>query len=492
MDNELIASLESPRAQAIARPPYDRSKVRPGIAHLGVGNFHRAHQAFYLDRLLADPAQSGWGILGIGVLDDAAERAKAAAMRAQRGFYTLTVCPPDAKPSLRLIGSIVEYLHAPDEPEAVLARLADPAIRIVSMTITEGGYNLDAAGRFRLDHPDVAHDLANGPPRSAFGLVTEALRRRRESGAGPFTVLSCDNLVHNGRTARAAFLGFARARDPDLADWIERHVSFPNSMVDGIAPSVTDADAERLRSGSGAADRVPVFREDFTQWVLEDDFCAGRPDLSAVGAQFTDDVTPYELVKLRMLNAGHSMMALPSMLLGHTLVHEAMRDQAVADLLEQFLARDAGPHLQAPPGLAVADYAALIVRRFSNPAIRDQVARIAGQSSAKLPVFVRDTTRAVLQGGHVSVRIAFLLAAFAEYLRGHDDHGTAYLVAEPLLTDADRALARAHDAGAFLGMSMFSGWELDSYADFATEVAGIRRTIASEGTRATLLAVLQE
>lgn len=488
MDNALTSSL----APAVARPGYDRGDVRAGIAHLGVGNFHRVHQAFYLDRCLADPAQHGWGILGIGVLDNPAEREKAQALRAQQGLYTLTICPPDASASVRLIGSLVEYLHAPDDPEAVLVRLADPAIRIVSMTITEGGYNLDPAGRFRLDTPDVAHDLRHASPRTVFGLVTEALRRRRDAGVGPFTVLSCDNLMHNGRVAKAAFLGFAQAVDPALAQWIEAHVSFPNSMVDGIAPVVSGVDIVRLNSASGATDRAPVFREDFTQWVLEDNFCAGRPDLAVAGAQFTDNVAPYELVKLRMLNAAHSMMAIPSMLIGHRLVHEAMRDEAIASLLEEFLSRDAAPHLVAPPGMALDDYATTILRRFRNPATRDQVARIAGQSSAKLPVFIQETARAVLAGTHTSVRIAFLLACFAEYLRGHDDEGVGFAVAEPLLSEADLALSRSGDTRAFLGMSMFAGWDLQDYPDFATEVAGIRRAIVAEGTRETLLGVLME
>lgn len=488
MDNTLLASLDA----SVARASYDRSRVKAGIAHLGVGNFHRAHQAFYLDRCLSDPAQQGWGILGISVLDTPAEREKAAALQAQQGLYTLTICPPDAPASVRLIGSLVEYLHAPDDTEAVLVRLSDPAIRIVSMTITEGGYNLDASGKFRLDTPEVAHDLQHAPPRTVFGLVTEALRRRRDGGIHPFTILSCDNLMHNGAVAKTAFLEFARARDPELAQWIEAHVSFPSSMVDGIAPIVTAADIERLNAGSHAADRAPVFREDFTQWVLEDNFCAGRPDLAAAGAQFTSNVSPYELVKLRILNAAHSMMAIPSMLIGHKLVHEAMQDELVRTLLEEFLARDAAPHLAAPPGMIIDDYAATVLRRFSNPSIRDQVPRIAGQSSAKLPVFIRLTARAVLQGSHTSVRIAFLLAAFAEYLRGHDDQGVSFPVAEPLLTDADFALARSADPRAFLAMSVFDGWGLEDYPDFTTEVAGIRRAIVAEGTRETLRAVLIE
>ena len=492
MDNPLAGSLP-PR---IARFSYDRGTVRPGIAHIGVGNFHRVHQAFYLDRLLENASQREWGILGIGMLDTPGEREKGRALLAQDGLYTLTICPPDAPASTRLIGSLVEYLHAPDDPQAALARLSDPTIRIVSMTITEGGYNLDASGRFRLDTPEIAEDLARTragkPPGTIFGLVTEALGRRRDSGAGPFTLLSCDNLMHNGQAAKSAFLGFARARDPRLADWIEAHVSFPSSMVDGIAPAVTPADVARLDAQSGAPDRSPVFREDFTQWVLEDDFCAGRPDLASVGALFTSDVAPYELVKLRMLNAAHSMLAAPSMLLGHGLVHEAMADEDIATLLEQFLLRDAAPHLTAPPGMSTGEYAALILRRFGNPAIGDQVARIAGQSSAKLPVFIQPTARAVLAGSHTSVRIAFLLAAFGEYLRGQDDHGASYQVSEPALSDADWALARADDPGALLGMGLFAGWGLDAFPDFITEVAGIRRAIAAEGTRETLRSVLQE
>jgi len=478
---------------AVARFAYDRSLVRPGIAHLGVGNFHRSHQAWYLDRVLAEPGQQGWGILGIGVLDNEAERQKGRALLAQDGLYTLTICPPDQPPSAQVVGALVEYLHAPDDPEAAVSRLASPAIRIASLTITEGGYNLDPDGRFRLETPDVAHDLAGeGPPRSVFGLLAEALRRRRDAGTGPFTILSCDNLMHNGQVARAAFLGFTRALDPALADWMEAEVTFPNSMVDGIAPAIGPAEMGRLNAQSGAADRVPVFREEFTQWVLEDRFCAGRPDLARAGAQFTDDVTPYELVKLRMLNAGHSMIALPSMLLGHRLIHEAMADEPVAILLGQFLERDAGPHVAAPPGMPVEAYAELIVRRFGNPAIADQVSRVAGQSSAKLPVFLRETTRAVLGGGEVSVRLAFLLACFAEYLRGQDDEERPFGVSEPLLTAADHALARDADPAAFLRMSVFEGWGLETYPDFWREVGGIRRAIVTAGTRDALRGVLVE
>jgi len=476
---------------SVGREAYDRATVTAGIAHLGVGNFHRAHQAWYVDRLLGEPGCEGWGILGIGIMDTPAEREKAAALRDQEGTYTLTVCPPEGAAHALVIGAIVEYLHLTDDPEAVFARLADPAIRIVSLTITEGGYNLDERRRFVLDHPAVASELAGGAPRTAFGVVVEALRRRRASGAGPFTILSCDNLMHNGGAARAAFGGYARALDPELADWIDTEVAFPDSMVDGIAPQVSAEDVRRLDAQSGIADRAPVFREDFTQWVVEDRFCAGRPPLERVGVQFTTDVAPYELVKLRMLNAGHTVMALPSALLGHDLVHEAMADPLVRTLVERFLTEDAAPHVVAPPGVTVDAYASQLLRRFSNRAIRDRVLRIAGQSSAKLPVFIAPTLRAILDARGDPRRIAFVLAAFLNYLRGRSDDGATFEVSEPALTPADRELAGALDPRAFTRMSTFAGWDLERSPDFVDDVARMRAAMASDGTMAVLTRLLE-
>jgi len=479
-----MSALAAP--PGVGRQTYDRAAVTAGIAHLGVGNFHRAHQAWYVDRLLAEPGAETWGILGIGIVDSPAEREKAAALRAQAGTYTLTVCPPEAPAHAAVIGAIVEYCYLADDPEAVFTRLADPAIRIVSLTITEGGYNLDDRRRFVVEAPGIAADLAGGSPRTVFGVVVEALRRRRASGAGPFTILSCDNLMHNGGAARAAFVGYARALDPDLADWIEAAVAFPDSMVDGIAPQVSAEDVRRLDAQSGVADRSPVFREDFTQWVIEDRFCAGRPPLERVGVQFTADVAPYELVKLRMLNAGHSVMALPSVLLGHALVHEAMADPLVRALVEQFLTEDAAPHVIAPPGVTVDAYASQLLRRFSNPAIRDQVLRIAGQSSAKLPVFLAPTLRAILDADGDARRIAFVLAAFLEYVRGRSDAGATYEVSEPALAATDRELAAANDPRAFARMSTFAGWGLERSTAFVDEVVRLRVAIARDGTAAVL------
>lgn len=471
---------------AIIIPAYDRKAVRPGIAHLSVGNFHRAHQAVYLDRVLARPGQAEWGIVGIGVMDDPRERAKAEALRAQDGLYTLTECPADAPDVVRVVGSIVEYVHAPDDRMAAIRRLADPAIRIVSLTVTEGGYYTDEAGRFQLEHPAIAEDLARDVPHSVFGLVTEALRLRRDSGAGPFTVLTCDNLPHNGHVARTAFLGWAQARDAGLADWIAAHVTFPCTMVDRITPAVREADAARLNAASGVEDRAPVFCEDFIQWVVEDSFCAGRPRLEEVGVLFTDDVAPYERVKLRMLNASHSMLGLPGVLMGYRIVGEIMRDADVVALLERYLGLDAEPLLQAPPGMELHEYGALLLRRFRNPAISDQLLRIASDSASKLPVFVRDTAEGTLARGADATRIALLLACFAEYLRGRDDGGAAYEVVEPHLGAEDRALAAEADPARALDMSVFAGWGLGENAAFVALFTRLRTAIRDQGVRATL------
>lgn len=477
---------------AVARPAYDRAAVTAGIAHLSVGNFHRAHQAVYLDRCLALAGQSGWGIVGIGLIDSESERAKAAALQGQAGLYSLSEYPPEGEPERRIVGSIIEYIHAPAEPERALERLADPTIRIVTLTVTEGGYNTDERGRFRLETPEVARDLAGGTPTTTFGVLTEALRRRRAAGIAPFTVLSCDNLRHNGAVVRNALLSFARAKDADLAAWIEAQVAFPSCMVDRITPAVTPADAERLNAESGIADASPIFAEDFIQWVIEDRFCNGRPPLEAVGVQFTQDVNAYEQVKLRMLNASHSMMAFPGTLIGHRLVHLAMRDDRIDALLDQFLTRDAAPLLTAPPDMSLSAYGAMLLRRFRNPAIGDQLLRICSDGAAKLPVFIQDTAREILRRGGEHRRIAFLLAAFTEYLRGVDDRGETFPVVEPNITPDDAALAGDADPAAGLRMSVFKGWGLENYPRFAEDYARLRRSIAERGAGATLAALLAD
>ena len=483
IDPSALSSLPA----GVARPAYDRSAVKAGIAHLSVGNFHRAHQAVYLDRALALPGHEGWGILGIGLMDVESERAKAAALQGQGGLYSLVAYPPEGTPAVSLIGSIVDYLHAPADPESVLKRLAEPAIRIVTLTVTEGGYNIDENGRFKLDDPAVARDLAGGgPPATSFGVMAEALRRRRDAGVAPFTVLSCDNLRHNGAVVKNALLSYSRAKDPALADWIERNVTFPSCMVDRITPAVGPADRARLNAETGLDDAAPVFAEDFIQWVVEDDFCNGRPELEKVGVEFTDAVDAYEQVKLRMLNASHSMMTFPGLLLGHRIVHLAMQDPQVDALLDGFLSRDAGPLLDAPPSMSVGQYKDMLLSRYRNPAIGDQLLRIASDGASKLPQFVRGTASEILRRGGEHRRIAFLLACFTEYLRGIDDRGESFPVVEPMVTEADHALVRDPDLAKGLGMGAFAGWGVAEHAGFAADYARLRASIREKGAGATL------
>ncbi len=331
------------------------------IVHLGVGAFHRAHQAPLYDALLQQDPDSPWSVCGVGVLPgDAVVRD---GLRAQGFAYTLLLKHPDGAVERSVVRSVRDMLLVPEDPEAVVARLADPATRLVTLTVTEGGWTLDTDA--------VRADLVPGAvPRSAFGVLVAALRRRRDAGVPPFTVLSCDNVEGNGHVARAAVAGFARQLDPDLGDWVDREVAFPSSMVDRIAPVVTDADREL------AGEAVPVVAEPWLQWVLEDDFPLGRPELERVGVQLVPDVRPYELMKLRLLNGGHQAVAYAGLLLGHVLVHDAVADPDVRALLQAYL-DDAAPSLAPVPGVDLADYRAQLVVRFGNAAVRDTLARLA-------------------------------------------------------------------------------------------------------------------
>jgi mannitol 2-dehydrogenase len=476
----------------IAWAGYDRNRVTPGIVHFSVGNFHRAHQANYLDRLIAAGGHDGWGLCGVGLMDDPRERAKAAAFPRQDCLYTLTECPPAGTPAVHVVGSIVQYFFAPDDPEAVLAKLCDPAIRIVTMTLTEGGYNIDdETHAFKLQAPDIVHDLAHpATPRTAFGYVAEALSRRRAKGMAPFTILSCDNLRHNGDVAKIAFTSFARARDPGLADWMEAEIDFPNSMVDRITPATTDADRDRLNAASGVEDEIPVFSEDFIQWVMQDHFRYGRPRFEDVGVQITEDVWAYEQIKLRMLNASHSMLAFPGTIAGYRLVHETVADPLIKQLLMQFWDRDVIPLLKAPPGMSLGGYRDKLMERYSNPATRDQTVRIATDGASRIPIFVGDTIKAVIAKGVDLRRLGFLLAAFARCLGGVDDKGERYTSTEPRLTDAERATATAADPKAFLSLPVFAGLGMDGSAAFVEAFESSRRSIAARGTLATLKDIL--
>jgi mannitol 2-dehydrogenase/sorbose reductase len=457
----------------IAIPRYDRSSLRCGIVHFGLGNFHRVHQAVYVDRCLHDSSVKDWGRCGVELIDSPAARAKGEAYKRQDYLFTVTEFEPDGKAATRVVGAMIDYIHAPADPEALLQRLTGPDTRIVSLTITEGGYNLDeTTGNFKFTSPDVAHDLAGGPCRTAFGFIVEALRRRRDTGTGPFTVMSCDNLRHNGDTAKKAILSFAEARDPVLAAWIETNVAFPNSMVDRIAPQVSPEARDRLNVRSGVDDAVPAIGETFSQWVIEDRFSAGRPALETVGVELRDDVAVFEFMKGRMLNASHVMLAYPALLCGYRIVHEAMGDKRLATLLRSFLDHDVILRLQGPPGVSLEAYRDSVLERFENPAINDQLLRIAFDGAAKFPVFHSKTIASLVESKGDLDREAYLLACYGRYLHGRDDKGQTFEVVEPRLSEADWALVRGGDP---LGLLRTSPFESLGLFDDAGFVAAYRR-----------------
>jgi mannitol 2-dehydrogenase len=415
----------------IEAPTYDRSRVTAGIAHIGVGAFHRAHLAMYTHHTLSDPAMHAWGILGINLLDH--DRPLAEALKAQQGLYSVSEFDPRGGRRTHVVGAMVEYLYAPDDGVRVLDRLADPAIRIVSLTITEGGYLIDEHGRFRLDDDTVAHDLAHPEtPRGVFGFLVGALEKRRAAGVPAFTVMSCDNLRHNGAQAKKAVLAFARARSEELATWIDREVDFPNAMVDRITPATTPRVRDELNATTGLDDRAPVVCEDFIQWVLEDTFRQGRPAWENHGVQIVDDVSAYEDAKIRLLNGSHQMLAYPAFLSGHRQVDVAVRDPLFNAYLSDFLDDDAGVWLASLPGMELGPYKKKLLDRFSNASIADQLDRLCLDGGSKVPGFLGPTLTACLENGKDARRLAFALATFDRYVRvGKDDNGEGYPLREP-------------------------------------------------------------
>jgi len=438
----LEPSVLSGLSGSLAVPSYDRSGLTAGIVHFGVGGFHRAHQAMYLDRLMNAGKAHDWAICGVGVLPGDARMKQA--MDSQDCLYTLVVKNPDGTREGRVIGSIVEYLFAPEDPEAVIEKMASEAIRIVSLTVTEGGYNFHhVTGEFDAGNPDVVHDLQPGAaPRTTFGLVTEALRRRRERGLEPFTVMSCDNIQGNGDVARTMFTAFANLKDPDLGAWVENNVPFPNSMVDRITPVTTDADRAAIAEEFGVEDAWPVVCEPFEQWVLEDHFSLGRPPFEDAGVQLVEDVEPYELMKLRLLNASHQGMCYFGYLAGYRYAHEVAQDALFAQFLLDYMDKEATPTLQPVPGIDLGSYKRTLIERFSNEHVRDTLARLCAESSDRIPKWLVPVIRINLtQGGEVA-RSAAIVASWARYDEGTDEQGNPIDVVdrlkEPLMAAAAR------------------------------------------------------
>jgi fructuronate reductase len=437
---------------AIVRPGYARAATRIGIVHLGAGAFHRAHQAAYIDDLLAEAPD--WAICAVSLRHPDVRDA----LSPQDGLYTLALLDP--QPQLRVIGALRELLCAADQGAAVLARLADPGVRLVTLTVTEKGYCLTGDG-LDLAHPDIVHDLAApDAPRSAIGWLVAGLRVRRAAGLAPYSVLSCDNLPDNGGQLRRACVRFAAQRDPALAHWIDAHVAFPCSMVDSITPASDDALRASVDERLGVTDAWPVQRERYRQWVVQDHFCNGRPPLERVGVQFSDDIAGYDRAKLRLLNGAHSTLAYLGLLRGHASVAEAMQDAALAGFVEALMREDIAPTLPALAGFDPQRYIAAILARFRNPAVQHRLAQIAWDGSQKLTVRLLGTLADAAAAGRRSDRLCLPLAAWMRFVVLQTRAGETLVDPQAarlaVLARAARDSA-AHDVDGLLGVLLDGG-----------------------------------
>lgn len=464
----------------IIKYKYERSGVVPGIVHFGVGNFHRAHLEYYTNLLLEDPSQRCWGVSGAMIMPGDERLFKA--LRQNAGEYNLTTCAPSGETEVYRIGSLVELNWGEEDSEPIIARIAAPTTKIITLTITEGGYKVD------LDRP-----------KTVFWYVAEGLKRRMAAGL-PITILSCDNLQHNGDTARDAFMSYFRAKYPDVAVWAETNLTFPNSMVDRITPATKSGDI------------TAVHCEDFIQWVVEDKFIAGRPAWERVGVGFTDDVTPYENMKLSLLNASHSLLCYPAYLEGFRKVDAVLADERYRLLLKTFMDVDVTPYVPAPKGVDLKEYKATLLSRFSNAAISDQVSRLCGDGVAKFEVYIVPTLSKMLRDSRDTVRLAFLIASYAKYLiGGHTESGEQIDIFEPHITEEDKELVAAcaklsgvseafaatsstehlpstalpeGAALGFLGLSPFAGLNLQGNAAFTSSYLRFCSISVAEGLQA--------
>jgi mannitol 2-dehydrogenase len=470
-------------AKTAAIPAYDRASLKAGIVHFGVGNFHRAHQAIYLDDLFNAGSDHDWAIIGAGVLpSDAAMRDKLAA----QDFLTTVVEQDNNRTAARVTAPMIDILPVGDA-DVIIAKLADPAIRIVSMTITEGGYFIDASGKFNPAHPAIAADGQNpAAPKTVFGLIVAGLKARKEKGIAPFTVMSCDNIPHNGVVTANAVVGTAKLSDPAFADWIKANVSFPNGMVDRITPATSQREIDFLKENFDIEDNWPVYCEEFKQWVLEDKFPMGRPSLEKVGVTFVPDVTPYEHMKIRILNGGHAAIAYPAALMDIHFVHEAMENDLIRAFLAKLENEEIIPIVPPVPNTSLADYFKLIERRFLNPKIADTIPRLAQDGSNRQPKFILPSTLDNLSQGKDVVGLALVSALWCRYFFGKSDSGKDIVFND---ASADRLHAAAvkakDDPAAFLVFDDIFG-EVAKSELFRKRFAHALKTLWEKGTRETL------
>ncbi len=462
---------------------YNRSDIKSGILHFGVGNFHRAHLQCYTNALLNLGATQDWGICGAMLMPQDEKLYRT--LKEQDGIYSLTVCGCDGENTIDWIGSLNELYWSGEDMETIINKVACPDIRIISLTITEGGYTLDSQS--------VQNDLKNpSQPQSVFGYVAEGLRRRIKNGVGGLTILSCDNLQHNGDKCAKIFSSFFVQQDAELAAWAEKNVSYPNSMVDRITPATTAADIERINKSLDTTDNAPVYCEDYIQWVVEDNFKAGRPDWEKVGVEFTDNVAPYETMKLSLLNASHTLLSYPSLLSGYYKVDQAMSDQRIVKFVEDFMNIDVTPYVPAPKNTDLEQYKKKLVERFANSAVSDQTARLCGDGISKFQVYVVPIVKQMLANNNDMTRVAYLIAAYYHYLKYQkDDKGAGFEIFEPCMTQDDMQKIASEDALTFLESTPFLSVGLHNNINFIKLYLSLVNQINNFGAMTILKTIIK-
>lgn len=474
----------------VKRPSYDRSRLTAGIVHIGLGNFHRAHQAWYLHRLMEQGKAHDWAIVGAGVRPyDEAQRRKLAA----QDFLTTLIELDPSGSSAEVIGPMIDYLPIEEGNGPLIARMAEPDIRIVALTVTEGGYFIDPATKgFDAAHPDIVHDAANPDrPKTAFGAMVAALRLRRDRGVGPFTGQSCDNIQGNGAILRQTVVSLARMSDPELADWIDAACSFPNSMVDCIVPATGPKEIAAARA-FGIEDVAPVTHENFRQWVIEDDFCAGRPDWDLAGATFSADVHDYEAMKIRILNGGHQVISNPGEILSVETIAGCMANDRIRALFAKVATREIAPHVKPVPGMSPEAYVDLIARRFANPEIVDTTRRVAFDGSSRHPGFILPSAVDGLRAGTPISGLALVEACWARMCAGTREDGSPIGPNDPFWDTLTMTAQKAKSEPlAWLRMRQTYG-DLAKDARFADAFAGWLGMIWADGVEAAIDAYLSE
>jgi mannitol 2-dehydrogenase len=471
----------------VSVPTYDRSAVTPGILHIGLGNFHRAHEAVYVDDLFNKGLSLDWGIVGAGVSKRTTQRRNGLE---PQDWLTVVVARDGDTVTPRVCGSMVDFVPDAADYGPLKAKLLDPAIRIVSMTLTEGGYFLSpSTGKFDPTNPKIVEDGKNpDSPKTFFGLVVQALKKRREAGVSPFTVLSCDNVPHNGDATKDVVVGLAALHDEDLADWIRENVGFPNGMVDRIVPSTTDKERKFVRDNYGVDDFWPVFCEPFAQWILEDNFPSGRPALEKVGVEFVPDVSPYEIMKIRILNGGHASLCYPAALLGVQTVDGAMTHPTIGPFLDALERTELIPSVPPVPNTDLEEYWKLIAKRFSNPTIEDQIERNCKDGSDRQPKFIIPPAADNLKAGRPIEGLALVSAMWCRYCQGKTETGAAIPpndAAWDTLQATAKKAATTDDPAAWVGMAHIYG-EVGTHPRFVEAFSSALREISENGVEAAM------